>query len=243
MKKSLLIIPMVLLVVTFSMANAQKNNLTKEMIGWITIDNVDEVKKLIAAGADLNEKFDFGASKDITILHLAVISGYSGTADVLRLLIDAGADVNVKYEDGGNATLLHIVAHYGDIKGAKTELLIAKGLDVNAKIQGFMEKGKTPLHFAADKGNIKVAEVLIKNGAELDAKISDTPLCKQPLYTPLHLAAQNGHIAVAELLITKRAKVNAKTLRDETPLDLAISKKHEEMVDLLRKHGGVSGKK
>lgn len=241
MKKAIAIVLLAFLVVTFSMATAQKNELTKKLIGWIIVEDIDEVKKLIAAGADLSEKFDIGASKDITVLHLAVMSGYSDTADVIKILIDAGSDVNVQYE--GSTTLLHFAAQHGDVKGAKTELLIAKGLDVNAIMTRMDLEGTTPLHIAAAKGNIKVAGVLMKNGAERNAKISDSRHCKQRLYTPLHLAAQNGHKAVAELLIAKGADVNAKTLWDETPLDLAISKRHKELADLLRKYGGISGKK
>jgi ankyrin repeat protein len=159
MKKAMAIVLIAILTVTFRMATAQKNELTKELIGWIIVENVDEVKKLIAAGGDLNEKFNWGASKNITVLHLAVLSGYSDKADVLKVLIDAGSDVNVKVE--GSTTLLHLAAQHGDLKGVKTELLIAKGLDVNAIVTRMDLEGTTPLHIAAAKGNIQVAGVLI----------------------------------------------------------------------------------
>ena len=53
----------------------------------------------------------------------------------------------------------------------------------------------------------------------------------------MHDAAREGHKEVAELLIDKGADVNAKHDGD-TPLDWAISHKHPETADLLRKHGG-----
>ena len=163
------------------------------------------------------------------------MGGYSDKADILKVVIDAGTDINVKFQ---GMTLLHVAAMYGDPSGAKTELLIAKDLDVNAKIIGRNLEGTTPLHLAAGKGNIKVPEVLIKNGAEVDAKDS------KQYKTPLQVAAQNGNKAAAELLIAKGADVNAKEgYYGETPLYLAISKGHKELADLLRKHGGVIRKK
>jgi len=120
-----------------------------------------------------------------------------------------------------------------------TELLIANGLDVNAKINSMAPseiQGSTPLHLAAGSGKVEVVEVLIRNGVEVNVKASYYH------YTPLHLAALNGHKAAAELLIDKGADVNVKST-GVTPLDLAIDKGNKELVDLLRKHGSVSGKK
>jgi ankyrin repeat protein len=225
MKKAMAIVLLAFLVVTFLMATAQK---VEDFIFPVFLGKIDEVKRLIKAGVDVNEKFSWGASRDITALVLAV---NFGRTEIYNILIDAGADVNIKTT--GLMTLLHHVAiSEGDYKDI-TELLIAKGLDVNAKTTVI---DLTPLHAAAGIGNINVAEVLIKNGADLEAKAHDVH------YTPLHVAARNDKKAAAELLIAKGADVNAKTLLDETPLDLAIAKKYEGLVDLLRKHGGKSGR-
>ena len=61
--------------------------------------------------------------------------------------------------------------------------------------------------------------------------------------TPLHHAAEGGRKEIAELLIENGADLNVKdeTLGD-TPVDWAIRRKHPEMVDLLRKHGGKTSK-
>ena len=56
--------------------------------------------------------------------------------------------------------------------------------------------------------------------------------------TPLHLAAVNGNRDVAELLLASKADVNAKTNRGLTPLGLALDKDHQEVAELLRRHGG-----
>ena len=56
--------------------------------------------------------------------------------------------------------------------------------------------------------------------------------------TYLHQAAVKRRNGVVELLIGKGLDVNAKDEDGDTPLDWAISRKHPETADLLRKHGG-----
>ena len=54
-------------------------------------------------------------------------------------------------------------------------------------------------------------------------------------------AAFYGHMEIAELLIEKGADVKAKDMNGKTPLDEAIKRKHTEIADFLRKHGGKTG--
>lgn len=236
MKRAMAIVFLAILVVTFLTAAAQElEEQNIKLNGAIVMGNIDEVKRLVKAGVDINKKFDIGENRGFSAL---ILAAYFGRAEIGKVLIDAGADINEKTSDG--LTLLHCVAQSPSGNKAVTELLIAKGLDVNAKYtsKGSVEsQGATPLHSAVAKGNLEVAEVLIKNGAEVNAKCSNTR------NTPLHWAARNDHKAVAELLIAKGADVNAKGTKGETPLDLAISKGNKELVDLLRKHGAVDKRK
>jgi len=232
MNKSISIVFSVILVVTSLTAISQETEENgKKWTRAIMFGKIDEVNQLIQAGVDVNVRFDLGASRDITPLYFAVLMG---NTDIAKLLIDAGADVDINFK---GVNLLHVSGLYAGNK-AVTELLIANGLDVNAKSMASGEtKDATPLHAAAGKGNIEVAEVLIRNGAKLEAKLS------QNQNTPLHLAVRNNQKAAVALLIDEGAEVNAKTRYGENPLDLGISKGHDEIVDLLRKHGGISGKK
>ena len=130
-----------------------------------------------------------------------------------------------------------VSARLGNIEAVRWHL--DAGTDVNAKDEN---AGGTPLHTVAINGHKEIVELLIAEGADVNAKGVVGA-------TPLHSAAVNGHKEIAELLIDNGADVNAKTgaadalghAVDTTPLDLAIKYKRTETADLLRKHGGKTG--
>ena len=95
------------------------------------------------------------------------------------------------------------------------------------------------IHAAAYIGNIEAVKQHIAAGSDVNAR-------KSIEGTPLHMAAKEGHKEIVELLIAEGADVNAKiedglNYKGNTPLDWAISRKHPEIADLLRKHGGKHG--
>ena len=151
---------------------------------------------------------------------------------------------------------LNIGAMKGDLEAVK------RLIDAKASIDSDHYYG-TPLKLACANGHIKIAELLIEKGADVNAEGNEGGT---PLYivadaghkeiaklliangadvnaedefgeTPLHRAAREGHKEIAELLIAKGANVNANR-RGGTPLDLAIEYRCPDTADLLRKHGG-----
>ena len=104
------------------------------------------------------------------------------------------------------AISIHEAARDGNIEAVKQH--IAAGTDVNAKDDALEW---TPLFMAPGKGHKEIAELLLANGAEVNAK-GDGGV------TPLHIAPLGSHKEVAELLIAKGADVNAKKDDGETPL-------------------------
>ena len=197
---------------------------------------------LVAEGADVNAKNNYGS----TPLHMAVSEHWG---DAIELLIDNGGNINAKNntgetpldytqvisidvwkeevislirKHGGKHGTISSAAIGGDIEAVKE--FLAAGADVNAKTD---RDELTPLHIVSGHGHKEIAELLIVEGADVNAKSENG-------VTPLHWAALHGHKEVAELLIAKGADVNAKNDFGETPLDGADG----EIADLLRKHGG-----
>jgi len=199
---------------------------------------------LIAKGADVNAKNEGG----VTTLSFAVSEGHK---EIAELLIAKGADVNTKDDSGW--TPLYYAARRGHKEIA--ELLIAAGADVNAKTEdGYSD---TPLHLAAREGHKEIAELLIAKGADVNAKRYDgeTPLDLAKGETSdllrkhggkhgaIHGAARGGDIEAVKEFLATGTDVNVKDeWTSKTPLDEAIRRKHPEIADLLRKHGGKTKK-
>ena len=125
-----------------------------------------------------------------------------------------------------NAMSLHRAAEEGDIEAVKKHL--AAGANKNVRAGKWRD---TPLHRAAFWGYTEIVELLINNEVDVNAK--DKYGC-----TPLHDAAEYSHLEIAEMLINRAPDMNAVDNNGDTPLDLA----NGETADLIRKHGGKTGK-
>ena len=114
-------------------------------------------------------------------------------------------------------------AREGNIETVKQH--IAAGTDVNAA-GGYAER--TPLHEAAYNGHKEIAELLISNGADVNAKDKDS-------WIPMHMAAiySGGHKQIIELMIAEGVDVNAKGRGGATALQGAASRGHIKIVEFL----------
>lgn len=91
----------------------------------------------------------------------------------------------------------------------------------------------TGLHYAAQRGDVPVADALLRHGAEIEAITGRGRGC-------LHLAAQEGrekHVALIELLLNHGAYVNLQTPWGSTALQDAAYLGHVGVVQALLKHG------
>ena len=75
-------------------------------------------------------------------------------------------------------------------------------------------------------GQTDVAELLLAQGAEVNARTNDG-------VTPLMLAARKGHRDVAELLLTHKADLTARDNYGFTAFHMAADRGHAAMVELL----------
>ena len=79
--------------------------------------------------------------------------------------------------------------------------LIEQGADVNAS-QG---DGMTALHWAAERGHARVADILLAADAAVDAET------RIGSYTALHLAGRGGHGAVVRMLLAAGSDPHVRT--------------------------------
>jgi len=88
------------------------------------------------------------------------------------------------------------------------------------------------IHDAAEEGNVEAVKQHLAAGTDVNLGGGATPL---------HPATYSGHKEIVELLIANGANVNTKA-KGWTPLDIAIEFEHSEIADILRKHGGKTGR-
>jgi uncharacterized protein len=131
--------------------------------------------------------------------------------------------------------------------------------------------GWAPLHFAAYGGNVKVAELLLDRGADINrranTKFRNTPLQVSLLtsqedmaamlvkrgadvrieqaegFTALHEAVQIGSEKVAALLLDAGADPNARAQDGRTPLGIARKEGHDALAKLLAGRGAKEARK
>ena len=108
------------------------------------------------------------------------VNGRRTAALLLTLLVSAATPPDSPVADA---------AMRGD--EGSVRVLLQQGADVNAA-QG---DGMTALHWAADRGDVEMARMLVYAGASLEAAT------RMAEYTPLHLASRAGHGAVVRALL------------------------------------------
>ncbi|KAJ0004249.1 hypothetical protein NQD34_010463 [Periophthalmus magnuspinnatus] len=180
--------------------------------------NGDEAitRLLLDKGAAINETDGQGR----TPAHVAC---QHGQENVIRVLLSRGADVRVRGKD--NWTALHFAAWQGHLGIVK--LLIKQA---GADVDGQTTDGRTPLHLASQRGQYRVARILIELGADVHMTSSGSN-------TPLHVAAETGHTSTSRLLIKHKANIHAQNSVGLTPLHLASHRGHLATVKMLIEEG------
>ena len=186
--------------------------------------DVEQVKLLIAEGADVDAKWrdiyneNEGnkrlRNESTPLCHAVNV----GKTEVVKLLVEAGADVNA----GSWPPLCRAVDKNNT---AIAEYLIDHGANVNAYP---VDEGWGPLQETVHISNsIEMAKLLIARGADINSKV----------YPALNSAINQERRDLSELLIQRGADVNAKDKWGHTSLYYAIRKDDTKFVNILIANG------
>ncbi|XP_028918376.1 protein phosphatase 1 regulatory subunit 16A isoform X1 [Ornithorhynchus anatinus] len=146
---------------------------------------LEDVQRLLQAGADLSAPQDHGA----TLLHIASANGYLAAAE---LLLDHKASMTAKDQDGWEP--LHAAACWGQVH--LVELLVAHGADLNAK----SVLDETPLDVCGDE---EVRAKLLELKHKQDAILRSHDCHKTPLQRRTSSAGSRGKV-VRRVSVTER---------------------------------------
>ena len=224
-------------------------------------NNLECVRLLIEHGANVNAK-DSKVGGDYPLWYA---SPYRG--EIMRLLLDNGADVN-------KAKALHCAIYRGEteiaemllseyqadpnvgdiltgtalsgalIKCAENEAFIQMLLDYGAD-PNLNSHDKIPIFIAVRSGLVKIVQLLIEHGANVNAvetyqgkpsANSRTPLMILMYCYDGGICDNDNHLEIARLLINAGADVNAKDKKGNTVLDY-LPQSSRLMRQLLEEHG------
>ncbi|MFN7920171.1 MAG: ankyrin repeat domain-containing protein [Bryobacteraceae bacterium] len=188
-----------------------------------------EVRELIAAVKAQNQKAMMKALRGTkgpnvrdangnTPLHYAAAFG---TVSAMKTLLDRGAEFEAKNRFGQTPL------HWAFANLEKTELLLARGANVNAQAND----GRTALYSAASQRNTDaVLKLLLSKGAKVDLATTNGR-------TPLMAAAGGGFVSLMKPLLDAKANVNSVSGTGSVALIDAAASKSVEAVRLLLEAG------
>ncbi|CAK1603147.1 unnamed protein product [Parnassius mnemosyne] len=87
--------------------------------------------------------------------------------------------------------------------------------------------GYTPLHYAARSGHVNICNILLQNGADINAET------RSGKATPLHKAAAAGKATTLKFLIQSGACIDKQDIDGQTVLHKAIQNKRYDLVSIL----------
>ncbi|XP_066532025.1 transient receptor potential cation channel, subfamily N, member 1 [Hoplias malabaricus] len=173
----------------------------------------DTALTLLKKGVPLHMPNKSGA----VCLHSAAKRGHSA---VVKSLLLKGAQVDTTTKDG--QTALHIAVE--NCKPQVVQMLLGFGAQVQLRGGKDLE---TPLHVAARvKEGEKVAEMLLKSGAEVNAEQENGE-------TAMHVAARHGALQMMRALTEEGADLTWRSKAGENPLHVAVRHCHAHMVEAI----------
>ena len=161
----------------------------------------------------------------LTPIHLAVSLGHFDTTE--KLLKRPQITIFGNTNQGKN--IIHLAA------ATSNAVLLTLLLDSYNTLHLINEADNmlcTPLHDAADKGQLKQVEILLDRGAMIKSTVDG--------FSPLHYACLQGHLSVVKILIERHPfQSNLITHNKDTPLHLAARNGYAAIVKFLLDWGVI----
>ena len=201
--------------------------ITKLLIDYCKEKNKDGLKDLI------NMKNKLGT----TAIHFAA---FKGDVKIIKLLIENGADIYIKTNRNLN------IFHYSAQGNRSTSLMyfylkyyfLAKEKDPNiiSLIKAQDSGGSTPLHWAAysNAEDILLYLINLKIFADENERKSFINQTDKQGFTALHLSVSSKSKRIVMQLLQSGANPEIADKKGNTPLQIAINKKLEEIEDILK---------
>ncbi len=182
----------------------------------VSEDDIDEVKLLLAKGANVNAKdkhYD-----GITALFVAV---EDGDLEMVATLLNFGAKVNAQ-DDEKRTALMNLDE---DAKPELVQLL----LNFGAKVNAVDKEGNSVLIAVSDQTDAKILQILLNHGAKVNARNKDGQ-------TALMNAAEADNLENVRVLLAAGADVDLKNGDDDTALSLTSN---DEVKKMLASYGAA----
>jgi len=236
-------------------------SLNEQLILAINTEKINELKILLAKGANANS-VDSGG---ISALMLAVTRESQNTDEIAKILIQNGANVNLS--NSFKETILMLAISNKKINYNLIELIVSKSSNLNAKDS----EGNTALFYAIKKNDFNISRLLIEKGANINLqnikgktplmisisnsinrnkffneiskflilKNADVNIKDNARKTPLMYAAFLGNIELLRFIILKGADYNAKNKYNNSVLTYAVASGNEDIQKVLKRKGAI----
>lgn len=182
----------------------------------IKLKNLKMIELLLKNGANINTKID----GQVAIVYAVK----NNNIKLAELLIKYGAKVNTV--SSLDEPLIHTAMSYDRLD--MIELLIKNGVGINSKIDS-----QELIIYAVKYNKLKVAELLINLGADVESASSDGDKLT-------NIAISYGHLEMLKLLVARGADIasNINNLVDgDAPIIFAVMNRQIELVKYILSHG------